>query len=69
MGGLLTYIPCDGYGIYMPILRSADTLSCRLDVALRLSVVSERTVVFRKMSFRRRVSEESRKVSEDHLTL
>lgn len=41
--GLLNviYVPCDGYGIHMPILRSAGTFSCRFDVALQLFVVSE----------------------------
>ena len=34
-------VPCDGYGIYMLVFRSAESFSSRFDVALRLFVVSE----------------------------
>ena len=40
VGGWIIDVPCDGYGIYMPTLRSAETFSCRFDVDLRLFVVS-----------------------------
>ena len=71
VGGWDIDVPCDRYGIYMLVLRSAESFSSRLDVALRLFVVSEHqflknAVEFPKISFRRIVPEESLKVSEDH---
>ena len=41
VGGWDIDVPCDGYGIYMLVLRSAASFSCRFDVALRLCAVSE----------------------------
>ena len=41
VGGWDIDVPCDNYGIYMLVLRSAESFSCRFDVALRLFVVSE----------------------------
>ena len=42
VGGLLTYlVTATVYSIYMPFLLGAETVSCRLDVALRLFRVSE----------------------------
>ena len=38
MGGILD-VPCDGYT--ESLLRSAESFSCRFDVALRLFAVSE----------------------------
>ena len=52
VGGWVIDVPCDGYGIYMFVLRSAERFPCRFDVALRLFVVSE-------------LSDEHRRVSED----
>ena len=41
VGGWDIDVPCDGYGIYMLALRSAERFPYRFDVALRLFVVSE----------------------------